>query len=75
MSDNLNQTAVEWLFSQLYEKFQMKGDGEKMNEILEKAKEMEKKEISTAYECGWIYGDLKKAPNKGQDYYDIVFPS
>jgi hypothetical protein len=75
MIDKTHQSAVEWLFSQLYEKFEMKGDGEKMNEILKKAEEMHKQEISTAYECGWIFGDLKKAPNKGEDYFNIVFPS
>jgi hypothetical protein len=43
--DQNNLTAVEWLFSQLYENFEMKGDGEKMNEVLEQAKEMEKKQM------------------------------
>jgi len=70
--NNKQQTAVEWLFTQLYEKFEMKGDGEKMNKILNKAKEMEKEQIVNAYECGWINGDLKKAPRFGKDYYNTL---
>jgi DNA-binding ferritin-like protein (Dps family) len=35
-------TAVEWLFIELYEKFEMKGDGREMNKVLEQAKAMEK---------------------------------
>jgi hypothetical protein len=69
----MKQTAVEWLFSQLYEKFEMKGDGEKMNEILNKATEMEKEQVTIAYETGWVNGDLKMAPRFGQDYYNENF--
>jgi hypothetical protein len=47
------QTAVEWLFNQLYEKFEMKGDGEKMNEILNKAKAMEKEQRIKDYNAGY----------------------
>jgi len=65
--------AVEWLFTQLYEKFKMKGDGEKMNEILNKAIEMEKEHIINAYESGWVNGDLKKSPRFGEDYYNANF--
>jgi hypothetical protein len=65
--------AVEWLFTQLYEKFEMKGDGEKMNEILNKAIEMEKEHIINAYESGWVNGDLKKSPRFGEDYYNANF--
>jgi hypothetical protein len=46
------QTATEWLFTQLYEKFEMKGDGEKINEILNKAIEMEKQQTDKAYYDG-----------------------
>ena len=37
-----NMTATEWLFLQLYEKFEMKGDGREMDKVLEQAKAMEK---------------------------------
>lgn len=67
------QTAVEWLFSQLYEKFEMKGDGEKMNEILKKAIEMEKKQIVDAWNDGdYAYFYSKKTGDdfdNGEDYY------
>ncbi len=29
------QTAVDWLFIQLYEKFEMKGDGMEMDKVFE----------------------------------------
>lgn len=34
-------TAVEWLANELYEKFEMKGDGILFDEILKQAKEMQ----------------------------------
>jgi hypothetical protein len=67
------QTSVEWLFIQLYEKFEMKGDGKEMNAILKQAKAMEADKIVTAYETGWVNGDLKKAPRFGSDYYEQTF--
>ncbi len=36
------KTAVEWFALELYEKFEMKGNGKVFDELLEKAKEMEK---------------------------------
>ena len=46
------QTAVEWLFLHLYEKFEMKGDGREMDKILEQAKAMEKEQIMNAFGVG-----------------------
>ncbi len=34
-------TATEWLFLQLYERFEMKGDGREMDKVLEQAKAIE----------------------------------
>jgi hypothetical protein len=48
----MTQTAIEWLFIQLYENFEMKGDGKEMNAILERAKEMEKEQTEAAYHDG-----------------------
>lgn len=42
---NNKQTAVEWLAKELYEKMEMKGDGEIFDKILEQAKEMEKQQM------------------------------
>lgn len=38
----MKQTAVEWFALELYEKFEMKGDGKVFDELLNQAKEMEK---------------------------------
>ena len=51
------QTAVEWLFVQLYEKFEMKGDGKEMNDILDQAKQMEIEKTIRDYNAG--YDDAK----------------
>lgn len=57
---NKKVTAVEWLFLQLYEKFEMKGDGREMSKVLEQAKEMEEKqsftadELKAAYHAGYL---------------------
>lgn len=49
-------TAVEWLFIQLYEKFEMKGDGREMDKILEQAKAMEEKQHNLIYKRGYVNG-------------------
>ena len=40
----MKQTAVEWFAKELYEKFEMKGDGKVFDELLSQAKEMEAKQ-------------------------------
>ena len=67
-------TAVEWLANELYEKFQLRGDGILYDEILNQAKEMEKQQgysqedVKNAFLDGWQLrdGDLPfpKAKNK-----------
>jgi Zn-dependent M16 (insulinase) family peptidase len=37
-------TAVEWFAKELYEKFEMKGDGKVFDDLLEQAKKMDKKQ-------------------------------
>jgi len=56
----VKQTAVEWLFLQLYEKFEMKGDGLEMNKVLEQAKEMEKEQMIGFAEFVATYHDKNK---------------
>ncbi len=41
----MEQTAVEWLANELYEKFEMRVDGILYYDIFEQAKEMEKQQI------------------------------
>ena len=40
----MKQTAVEWLANELYEKFEMKGDGALFNDLVNQAKEMEEQQ-------------------------------
>ena len=47
------QTAVDWLFIQLYEKFEMKGDGMEMDKVLEQSKQMEREQKEEEYKRGW----------------------
>jgi hypothetical protein len=42
------QTAVEWLANELYEKFEMKGDGALFNDLLNQAKEIFEQQIIDA---------------------------
>ena len=67
------QTAVEWLAIQLYEKMNMSGDGKIFDELLEQAKQIEADNIVIAYETGWLNGDLKKSPSSGSDYYNETY--
>ena len=48
----MENSAVEWFAKELYEKFEMKGDGKVFDELLEQAKEMEKEQIIDSFvEC------------------------
>jgi hypothetical protein len=66
---NRKQTAVEWLLenAHIIPKFELS-----VQDIFEEAKAMEQLEIYTAYETGWVNGDLKKAPRYGKDYYNKI---
>ena len=57
----MKQTAVEWFANELYEKFEMRGDGNLFDEIREQAKEMEKRQ-SQAYAELAILCDRKGLP-------------
>jgi hypothetical protein len=61
-------TAVEWLFIQLYERFEMKGDGKEMNDILEQAKAMEKEQIIDAFDSG-----TNDENRIGREYYNEIY--
>ena len=45
MSNNKQQTAVEQLAIVLYQKFKLEGNGKELNDLVEQAKEMHKKEM------------------------------
>jgi len=66
------KTATEWLFIQLYEKFEMKGDGIEMDKVLEQAKAMEKEQITHAWENGAL-PDLLKEFKNSRIYYNETY--
>lgn len=41
----MRRTAVEWFANELYEKFEMRGDGILYNELFEQAKAMDKDQM------------------------------
>ena len=51
----MKQTAVDWVFEQLWEKSKDKFE---WNSILKQAKEYEKKQIKHAFEIGFICNSL-----------------
>ena len=68
------QTAVEFLLAEL--DIVKLIEREKLifaAEVVRQAKQMEKEQISQAYEIGWVNGDLKKAPRFGGDYYNKTY--
>lgn len=52
LNQNKMESAVEWLAKELYEKFEMRGDGILYDEILDQAKDMEKEQIENAFYKG-----------------------
>jgi len=66
----MKKTAVEWFAQELYEKFEMKGDGKVFDELLDQAKEMEKEQIITAYDKG----EFNQGCNgDAEQYYNETF--
>jgi len=70
--ENKQQTAVNWLYDQLYGTPRTLWE-DQLIKIFEEAKAIEQLEIYAAYEAGWINGDLKKAPRFGSEYYDQIY--
>ena len=67
----MKQTAVEWFANELYQKFEMRGDGNLFVEIIEQAIEMFKQQIVDAYDDGnYAYGMGVKEP---EQYYNETF--
>jgi hypothetical protein len=70
---NKKVTAVEWLFLQLYERFEMKGDGLEMDKVLEQAKAMEKSAIEKAVTFGNRQDCYDATETLGERYYIDTF--
>jgi hypothetical protein len=71
---NKQQTAVEWLASQLGKHIIWE---EKIIDIIEQAKELEKQQIIDAYDLGSLsdmqYPDPKTVIENGEQYYNETF--
>lgn len=71
MTNNKQQTPVEWLIEQFYN-----NEGMLTTKKLLKAKEMEKERIETAYNKGTVHGiDYPEStlPITGEQYYNETF--
>ena len=73
MTNETKQTAVEWLYNELTKVWY---DNKSSREILEQAKEMEKQQISQAYEEGthdeYVYQvfHAENLRKDGEQYYN-----
>jgi DNA polymerase IIIc chi subunit len=64
----MEQTAIEWLFEQLWN-----SDKDKFvwHSLLEQAKEMEKQQIEKAYNQGWLQCNIEDLPERSRKrFYD-----
>jgi hypothetical protein len=67
----MKQTAVEWQHIELSKFLYGKSEFTDANDILIKAKEMEKEQIMDAYDAGWSDGFNDKDLNS--EYYNETF--
>ena len=73
MTNNKQQTAVEWLYNEL---LNSEPNILEWNKLLQQAKEMEKERIETAYNKGTVHGiDYPEStlPITGEQYYNETF--
>ena len=84
MANNKQETAVSWFSNQAHELFEQYSEGKfdritlnkLMLEATEKAKEMEKERIETAYNKGTVHGiDYPESALQltGEQYYNETF--
>jgi hypothetical protein len=75
----MKQTAVEWLANELYEKFEMKGDGALFNDLLNQANRIFMEQIEDAFDSGWKRADTTRdipystAEDFGNNYFNKTF--
>ena len=65
-----HMTSIEWLIKELYTEMNMSGDGRVLDEILEEAKEMHKKEHGDTWDAALLQGS-KRAGNFMRAYEDF----
>jgi hypothetical protein len=77
MSNNKQQTAVDWYDNQLRKVFSNTTEASNFSheELLQQAKEMYKQQIIQAYQQGVTdeHGDTITFTNEGEDYYNTLF--
>jgi hypothetical protein len=84
MTNNKQQTAVEWYIEKLLDLDYEYGKGlitlgvwsERKNSLIQQAKEMEKERIETAYNKGTVHGiDYPEStlPLTGEQYYNETY--
>jgi hypothetical protein len=62
----MKQTAVEWLYKQIYNEYKISiHDG-----IMEQAKEMEKQQIIDSYEEGYLQCTIYGLPQKSRKHFE-----
>ena len=66
-----NKSSIEWLMIHLYEQGLLKGGGNKMDELLDQAKEMHKQEIKNAFKNGDSNGTFETI--NAEQYYNETF--
>ena len=72
MKGQIEKSTVELFAEELYEKFEMKGDGEVYQSLLDKFKEMEKERIIKAWKSG--DGEYDKVADKlAEQYYNETY--
>ena len=59
----MKQTAVEWFAKELYEKFEMRGDGKLFDQIIEQAKAMQNEQMVKFAEFVTSYPDKNRNVN------------
>jgi hypothetical protein len=72
------KTAVEWFAKELYEKFEMKGDGKVFDDLLNQSNKLFENQIKDANEEGFHSGqsmahDGKSKFESAKDYYNKTF--
>ena len=69
------KTAIEQLMIALYEGGYLRGNGNEMDDILEKYKEMEKKQITDSYLIGLLHPIEMDATEQAEEYYNETYGS
>ena len=70
MTNNKQQTAVEWLVNQMIENYHLTDES---YYDFNRAKEMEKEQILDAYECGFESEHDARIPQSSMRYYKQTY--